>query len=349
MTFLASLILFLGSYCSADEEGVRAYSFDENTGEATYLCGTRGLSNPSFLCVSKNGKHIYTVGEDGKTASANFLNFDRKAHSLTLMQTARTNGSAPCNIILYPNERHLVTANYMGGSISIFDVNKSGYCAEPPLVESFTGAGYDPERQEQAHLHAVNFTPDGKYLVTNDLGHDKLRFYKADGSAVEVAEYNFPKGTGPRHLTFAPNGKFAYLISELSGEIFTFEYNKKNPNLFELKQTVKADVMDAKGSADIHLSPDSRFVYASHRLEGDGVSIYKVLSDGTLERVGFQATGIHPRNFAITPNGKFMLVACRDSNDVEIFERNISTGLLTDTGKRISMSKPVCAFLKKYK
>ena len=114
-------------------------------------------------------------------------------------------------------------------------------------------------------------------------------------------------------------------------------------------QYIKADTLSAQGSADIHVSPDGRYVYASNRLKGDGIAIFEVdTEDGTLNRVGYQPTGIHPRNFVITPNGSFLLVACRDTNEIQIFARDADTGMLTDTGKRIKTEKPVClAFVAK--
>lgn len=108
-------------------------------------------------------------------------------------------------------------------------------------------------------------------------------------------------------------------------------------------QTIQADMLDARGSADIHLSPDGRHLYASNRLKGDGLAIFQINGeDGTLTKVGYQPTGIHPRNFIITPNGKYVLVACRDTNEIQVFARDASTGLLTDTRQSIKTTKPVC-------
>ena len=110
-----------------------------------------------------------------------------------------------------------------------------------------------------------------------------------------------------------------------------------------------ADEGGGKGSADIHVSPDGKFLYTSHRLKKDGIAIFSINpSTGLLTKVGYQETGIHPRNFAITPNGKYLLVACRDDNTIQIFKRNVRTGLLTDTGKCINIGKPVCLVLRKY-
>ncbi|MEG1564080.1 MAG: beta-propeller fold lactonase family protein, partial [Bacteroides sp.] len=151
---------------------------------------------------------------------------------------------------------------------------------------------------------------------------------------------NITPGSGPRHLTFSPNGKFAYLISELSGNVTVFDYADGRLNQI---QSITADTLRAKGSADIHLSPDGKYLYASNRLKEDGIAIFAADEvKGTLAKVGYQLTGIHPRHFNITPNGMFLLVACRDSNLIQVFERDTSTGLLTDTGKNISINKPAC-------
>ena len=158
----------------------------------------------------------------------------------------------------------------------------------------------------------------------------------------ESKEYNVKvePGSGPRHICFHPNQKFAYLINEISGKVITFSYDKGKLNAL---QYIEADTVGAKGSGDIHISPDGKFVYASNRLQADGLAIFSVdQEEGTLTKVGYQLTGIHPRNFIISPNGLYLLVACRDSNSIQVFKRDKTTGLLKDTGKTIQTSKPVC-------
>ena len=145
---------------------------------------------------------------------------------------------------------------------------------------------------------------------------------------------------GSKALIFSKNGKYAYLINELSGKVIAFAY--ADGRLNEI-QTITADTIQARGSADIHLSPDGKYLYVSNRLKEDGIAIFEVNPEkGTLAKVGYQLTGSHPRNFNITPNGKYLLVACRDSNAIQIFERDIVSGLLKKTGEEIKMDKPVC-------
>ena len=201
------------------------------------------------------------------------------------------------------------------------------------------------------HLHCVRITPDGKYLLADDLGTDQIHKFNINPNAnADNKEKFLTKGTpeafkvapgsGPRDLIFNSDGKFAYLINEIGGTVIAFRYAD---GMLDEIQTVAADTVNAQGSGDIHLSPDGKYLYASNRLKADGVAIFKVdETNGTLTKVGYQLTGIHPRNFIITPNGKYLLVACRDTNVIQIFERDQATGLLTDIKKDIKVDKPVC-------
>ena len=339
--------LLISSYASAEEEGIKVYTFDQGTGDFEYKSALCGISNPSFVFPSADGKFVYAVGEDvvPEVPTANALSFDKETATLSLLNTQPNPGDAPCNIIISPDGKRIYTSNYFGGNIDEYDILGNGTLGEARSIE-FEGNSIDTIRQTHPYLHAVNFTPDGKYLLANDLGTDCVHIFPATGPVdkSEMEDLKTHAGLGPRHLCFNPNGRFAYLLGELSGEIVTISYDAENADeKFRIIQTIKADTLDAGGSADIHASPDGKFVYASHRLKGDGISIFKVNpEDGLLQRVGFKETGVHPRNFAITPNGKFLLAACRDSNLVQIFSRDQETGLLKDTGKEISMSKPVC-------
>ena len=342
-----TLFLLTGSYADAGQEGIKVYLFNQSTGESRYVSGLKGISNPSYQTVSKDGKWVYSVGEDdGGTAAAHALTFDSATGSLTLTGSQPTQGAAPCHITLSPDESHVLTANYGGGSITVFPLDKQRRL-QPGHVIRFQGKGADPERQSQPHLHCVYFTPDAKLLMANDLGTDRIHCFPVNeqGKGLPLLnedkafDFPLPPGSGPRHTAFAPDGRHAYLISELSGEVFTIAYSDRG---LKAIQGIEADTLDAQGSADIHVSPDGKYVYASNRLKGDGIAIFKIEADGRLSKAGYQPTGIHPRNFAITPNGKFLLVACRDTHEIQVFARNASTGLLTPTANTIKTHKPVC-------
>ena len=342
---MENLYLIVGSYATPQEEGIKVYAWNNEKGEATYVSGLAGISNPSYQVVSADGERVYSVGEDdGLTSTAHALSFDKANGKLTLMNTQLTQGGAPCYINITPDGKSVITANYMGANISLIPLDSSGRLTENVKTIVFTGEGEIKNRQDQPHLHCVEFTPDGKHLLANDLGTDKIHVFSlnSDGKLDEKAGFdiNLEPASGPRHICFSKDGRFAYLINEISGKVTTLSYDGK---CLTPIQYIEADTVNAQGSADIHLSPDGKFLYASNRLKADGIAIFSVNQEtGLLAKVGYQLTGIHPRNFVITPDGRYLLVACRDSNWVQIFERDEKTGLLIDTRKRIETSKPVC-------
>ena len=343
------LTMLVGTYTNGktDVSGIMVYRFNEETGDAVVLSETNGLKNPTFLTLSKDGKKVYAVEESGKSSAVKAFSFDKKSGVMTFLNSEPTIGADPCNIAA--GKDFVVTANYGGGSVTQFPLNKDGSIGKAVQVIQFEGTGPVKSRQEKPHLHCVILSPDGKYVFANDLGTDHI--YRLDLSDPKGktgktsirrsdADVQLPGGEGPRHLTFHPNGKYAYLIGELSGNVTAFRYDKGSLNAF---QTLVADTLKAAGSADIHVTPDGKFLYASNRLKGDGLAIFKINPDnGSLAKVGYQPTGIHPRNFAITPNGNYLLCANRDSGMIQVFAIDPKTGLLTDTGKNILLKRPVC-------
>lgn len=343
------LTMLVGTYTSGTSKGIYSFRFDEENGTTTPLSEVE-VENPSYLAPSADGKFIYAVSEfNDERAAANALAFDKEKGTFQLLNTQKTGGEDPCYIIT--NGNYAITANYSGGSVTFFPIAKDGSLLPASDILTFSGSGPDKERQEKPHLHCVRITPDGKYLLADNLGTDQIHKMtinpnaNAENKEPFLAEgyhaaYSVETGSGPRHLTFSPGGEYAYLINELSGTVIAFKY--KDENLREI-QTIVADTVGAKGSGDIHISPDGKFLYASNRLKADGIAIFRIDSrNGMLTKAGYQLTGIHPRNFIITPNGKYLLVACRDSNVIQVYERNVDTGLLTDIHKDIKVDKPVC-------
>ena len=336
--------LLIGSAATDGASGaLRLYTFDAASGEIQSVCENTQVNNPTFFCLSADHRRLYSVGEEPqeKTPSANLLALDAEAGTISLLQSQPTRGASPCFITFTPDSSAIITANYMGGSISRFPLSADGRLGDVE-VTAFQGHGLIPDRQEQSHPHAVYFTPSGQVLV-NDLGCDCTRFapvnYEASLTGEGWKALQYKPGTGPRHLCWDADRSHAYLVSEISDEVFTLV---PSADTLRVVQTLHADSLSATGSADIHLTADGRFLYASHRLAGDGISIFRVGSDGLLTRIGYQPCGRHPRNFLITPDDAYLLVACRDDNRVEVFRRDMKTGYLTPTGQTISVPAPVC-------
>ena len=205
------MYMLVGSYATPEEEGIKVYNFDEQNGNSQYISGIKGISNPSFLIPSADGERIYAVGEDsGKSSTANAIKFDKEQKKLTLLNSQPTDGGAPCYITLSPSEKFVLTANYIGGSITVFPLDKDGKLKSETRLISFTGNSLDKERQTQPHLHCIEFTPDHKYLLASDLGTDQIHVFPVSENVTdgvshsllnESEEFNIKveSGSGPRH------------------------------------------------------------------------------------------------------------------------------------------------------
>ena len=351
-----NLTMYVGTYTEGgNSKGIYTYNFNQEDGTFELL-NIATASNPSFITLSPEGKRLYAVSEynDGRQGVYSFDLSENKAklsnpifRPMASKEALPRAGADPCYIVSDGN--YVITANYTGGDISVFSLDAEGRLQTE--VQRIAFAGRTPERV--AHIHCIIPSPDKKYILANDLGNDRVYRFRYNKKARKKAEvltaqqvaYKVSDGQGPRHLTFSKDGRFAYLINELGGECVVLSYRKGK--LKEV-QRLMADEGGGRGSADIHISPDGRFLYTSHRLKKDGIAIFAINpKNGTLTKVGYQLTGVHPRNFAITPNGKYLLVACRDDNKIQVFQRDEATGRLTETSQEIQVDKPTCILFAK--
>jgi len=348
-----NLIMYIGTYTEGgNSKGIYTYHFNQENG-IFELLSSATAANPSFVTLSPDGKHLYAVSEynDGRQGAYSFDVSEDKVQlsNPVFLPTAPKKvlpraGADPCHIV--SDSKYVITANYTGGDISVFSLDAAGRLQTEVQHISFVEALHG----SASHIHCIIPTPEKRYVLVTNLGKNCVyRFrYKARKASkgvkvlkdMKVAYRISDTIQGPRHLTFSKDGRFAYLINELGGECVVLSYRKGK--LKEV-QRIMADEGGGRGSADIHISPDGRFLYTSHRLKKDGIAIFAIDPEkGTLTKIGYQHTGIHPRNFAITPNGKYLLVACRDDNKIQVFERNEATGELTETAQGIEVDKPTC-------
>lgn len=339
--------LLIGTYTTGCESrGIYVYEFNAKTGDFSYKNASENIVNPSYLSVSEDNDFVYSVNENGDQSKVSSFGFDSASGKLDFLNSQDSKGADPCYII--NDDKNVIVANYSGGNISVFGKNNDGSISEAKQVIQHHGKGSNAKRQEKPHVHMVHFSPDRKFVLSNDLGNDKVYSYEYDANSVNETlkvkdSVSVSAGSGPRHLTFSKDGKYVYLLQELNGALTIFCYSKG-----KLKKMGETTILakDFKGkftSADIHISPDGKFLYASNRGEANDISIFRILKNGKLESKGQTSTlGKGPRNFAIDPTGNFLLVAHQYSNDVVIFKRDRSTGAITDTGKRIDLCSPVC-------
>ena len=347
------LNLFVGTY----SDGFYAYDFDQRAGKfiGEGPVAKAEMPNPSYLTV--HGNKVYAVSEMPDTRASvwawrwggngfelinsqptGIIPSEETAVIPSEAKESPFRGEDPCYVST--DGALLAVANYSGGTLATYRLREDGSIAPlDSLLISGIG-GPDLSRQEAPHVHCAVFSPDGKHLFFSEFSADEIG--RLDVYAGGVRNYcraaTLHADYGPRHLLFDASGRRLYVIGELSGDITVFDY--ADGSLTE-KQVIKADRMDARGAADIHFSPDGKFLYASLRLRGDGIVVFEVGPGGLLNYVGYTATGPHPRNFNITPNGRYVLVCCRDNDAVEVYSRDAATGLLTFTGERLSVSRPV--------
>jgi 6-phosphogluconolactonase len=344
--------LLIGTYTKpCESKGIYVYDFDVNTGEFNFKNATENIINPSYLTVSNDNKFVYSVSENDKKSSVSAFGYNSKSGKLDFINYQNPNGLNPCYII--NDDKNVITANYSSGNISVLGINNDRSIGEVKQVVQHTGKSINAKRQEAPHAHMVYFSPDKKYVLANDLGTDKVYVYEYNpNSATEVlkikSSIDVKPGSGPRHLIFSKDGKYVYVLQELDGTLTSFSYAKGILKKVSETTIVAPEFKGDIGAADIHISPDGKFLYATNRGTANDISVFKILKNGKLEFVQRTSTlGKGPRNFNIDPTGNFLLVGHQYTNDIVIFKRNKKTGLLIDTGKKIELCSPVCLVFTK--
>lgn len=353
--------LLVGTYTGSGSDGLYVYRFDTDSGQVSPVSSAKA-ENPSYLVASRDGRHVYAVNElpgDAGPASVrggvSAFDFDAKTGALKFVNRVSAQGNDPCYLSLSPDGRYLVVANYSvasdpGGSFSVFPVEATGALGAAVLNVHHEGTGPVKGRQDGAHVHSTVFSPDGKYLFVQDLGADKLYSYRytPDGSRGLIgpteSRYTLAKaGSGPRHLVFGANGRFAYVTNELNASVDVYRYDDGRLAHVETVPMTAPGFAGKVGGGALHLSPDGRFLYATNRGDANDIVIYAVnAADGKLTLVGRQSSlGKTPREFAIDPSGKWLIVGNQDSDSMFVFRRDIASGRLEPNPARIRIDKPV--------
>lgn len=350
--FSQKQFLLIGTYDSPKSEGIYVYEFNSLTGSAKEVSHIK-TSNPSYMAISPNNKYVFAVNENadqnGKGGTVTSFFFDKKIGLLTKINSQSSEGNHPCYIAIDNTGKWVITGNYSSGNFAVLPVNKNGVLVQATQIVQQQGKSIDTARQTSPHVHTTFLGKNNKALYVTDLGTDKIMIYNFDEKTgnVKSSSQKFISsyaGSGPRHIDISADNRFMYVVQELSGTVST--YSIKNNFLKELQtvSSLPSNFKGVAGSADIHISPDGNFLYASNRGESNTIAIYKInKKTGSLSPLSHQSTlGLAPRNFNFDLSGKYLLVANQNSDKVVIFKRDIKTGLLTDTGNRISIGKPVC-------
>ena len=355
--FSQQFYLFVGTYTegmpsSQGSQGIYVYKFDAATGDATPV-STVMTDNPSYLAIASGGRFVYSVNEThgSKPGGVSAFSFDKATGKLTFIDKQASGGDDPCYISVNAGRTWALIANYSGGNLAALPIGADG--SLHPLTEliQHTGTGPNKERQEKAHVHSTILSPDQRYLVVADLGLDQLSVLRFNPDVARTpltpaadSIVKIQPGYGPRHTAFCPGKPFVYALNELSGMVDVFHYSNGKFALLQTISSYPSGYTGTIGSADIHVSSDGKFLYASNRGDANNIAIFSIdPATGKLTWKGVVPTqGKTPRNFMIDPSGHWLLAANQNGSNVVIFKIDNQTGMVTPTGKQLSIPAPVC-------
>jgi 6-phosphogluconolactonase len=346
-----SLRVYIGTYTGRNSgKGIYRSALDLETGELSKAVLAAEARNPSFIELHPNGKFLYAVSESGGAGSVSAYAVDRNTGDLRFLNTQPSGGAGPCHVSVDHAGKNVLVANYGGGSASVVPIKSDGKLGAPTGFVQHAGSSVNPRRQKGPHAHSINVSPDNRFAFVADLGIDKVMIYKLDiekGTIVanSPAFAKLKAGAGPRHFTFHPNGKYAYVINELDCTVTAFSFESTSGALTEI-QTVTTLPKDFRGfntCAEVRAHQNGKFLYGSNRGH-DSIVVYRINREqGTLTFVEHETADIKtPRNFNIDPTGRFCLVANQGKDSVVVFRIDERSGALEPTGHSISIARPVC-------
>jgi 6-phosphogluconolactonase len=347
--------MLVGTYTSTTSKGIYSYWFNVSTGMADSITVVE-TENPSFLAVAPNKKYVFAVNENNDATaylnggSVSAFAYEASTGVLAFINKQSSEGKHPCYITISNNGKTVIIGNYTGGNIVTYAVNDNGSLTTAQQIIQHKGSSIHIKRQEAAHVHATVLNKNNTVLYVPDLGIDSVKLYNFNaytGMLTSQAQQAVGSiaGSGPRHFCFDNKERYAYLMEELTGTIQVYKVHKKTGSLQAIQRInpYGKNMTDSIGSADIHISPNGKFLYCSNRAAVHTIGIFKVLKNGMLRYIQLQSTeGLTPRNFNIDPTGKFLLVANQNSNNIVVFAIHATTGLLENTHKNIIVPNPVC-------
>lgn len=340
--------LLVGTYTTGKSEGIYVYKFNSKTGDFSPVSIAKGTKNPSFLAISPNQRYVYSVGELNTGGAVNAFSFSKKTGQLSLLNSQSSQGAGPCHVAVDKTGRWVMVGNYGGGSLALLPVLADGSLGAAKQSIQHVGHSINPQRQDKPHVHSINIAANNQDVFVPDLGTDQVVVYQLNAQAGMLSpatptHISVTPGSGPRHFVIHPSGKFAYVIQELDGTVTAFDYQNGTLKAKQTVSTLPADYTGGKSCADIHISPDGKFLYGSNRIH-DSIVMYAIdPGTGQLSYIGNEPVlGQKPRNFMIDPTGRFVLVANQDSDNITVFRRNAQTGKLSPTGQNIQVPTPVC-------
>ncbi len=346
-------IIYAGTSSVRGSEGIYVFQFDRQKGKLAGIQTVSGGSSPNFLALSPDKKFLYAAYSKGTLTdgSGSIMSFkiDSATGHLTKINEQSSEGVGPAHVSIDPKGRFAYISNYGAGNLAVYPVNKDGSLEKASDVIKHTGSSMNKSRQEGPHVHSAIPSEDGRFLYVSDLGIDKTMIYRVqDDGKLLPAKNPFVQhipGSGPRHFAIHPNGRYAYSAEELTSTVASFQIDTLSGALNPLERVtmLPEGYKEQNFAADIHFSPDGKFLYASNRGH-ESMVIYKVdPSNGKMSLVGHANTGgRHPRNFMIDSRGEYVLTANRDTDNIVVFKRDKKTGKLEPNGEQVTVPAVIC-------
>jgi 6-phosphogluconolactonase len=346
-------LVFVSAFAPGDKGAIHAYRLDLKTGTLKEVRRTAGVENPFFLALSPDRKYLYSIhgrtfgGAEHEQVAAYEL--AGRTGGMKLLNRQSASGSAACYLDVDATGKTVLVANYSTGSVAALPVRKDGSLGKAASFIRHAGSSVDPARQKGPHAHCIAVSPNNKFAYAADLGLDQVRCYRLDAAKAKLTPARppfarTPRGAGPRHLTFHPDGKHAYVINELSNSVTLFDYDAES-GVLTPRQTISTLPKDFAGKsycADLKVTPDGRFLYGTNRGH-DSIAAYRIGGNGRLTRIAIEPSlGKGPQNLAITADGKLLLCANMPGNNVAVFRINAASGGLKSADKPISVTSPSC-------
>jgi 6-phosphogluconolactonase len=350
-------VAFITSFAGGEAGAINAFEFDLASGALKPLKQTTGIANPFFLALSADGKFLYSnfsknFGGKVPEEVAAFEIVGRTGE-LKALNRHSSRGNVTCYVDIDDTGRAAVAANYGDGSTVSLGVKPDGSLGEPvSFFPHVVPAGADPKTK--SHAHAAVIGPGNRHVYVPDLGLDRVFVYKLDAATAKLEPSEppyteLPKGLGPRHLTFHPAGKFAYVINEHGNSVTVLDFDAASGALTakQTLSTVPADFTGKSYCADVKITPDGKFLYGTNRGH-DSIAIYSIGADGTLTLVGIEPSlGKGPQNLAITADGAWLLCANMPGKNVAVFKIDAAKGTLKSAGEPMEVASPSCIMLLK--
>ena len=347
---------YVGSSDRSLEYSIFLCEMDPAKGIIAVVDSFSGAKAPSYLAFSPDQKHLYSINQEKLDTSSSHMavssfNIINENHQLEFLNSQSSKGAGPCHVHCSKKGTYLFTANYGSGNVAAFPISKLGEIEPASSVAQSSGTGPVKKRQEGPHTHYVSLDLNENYLLSPDLGTDKVLIYKFDhdsGILTPNPDQPFLKlapGAGPRHLVFHPTGKFVYVVNEMNATVTACQYNDENGTMTKINtvSTVEESFVGTKYPAAIRIHPNGNFVYASTRGDENSIAVFQVDEDGEFYRIQVMENVPHwPRDFNIDPSGQFLLAAGERSNEIELYRIDDHTGKLSKTGIKTSVPSPGC-------